>query len=64
MENPPKHLLSVKYLFYDNHSDGRDKYYKIRPNKDGRDDTKKVCQNCEQLFNVKSMYKEHIENCA
>lgn len=30
MENPPKHLLSVKYLFYDNHSDGRDKYYKIR----------------------------------
>ena len=55
MSQIPKHHLSVKYLFYDGHSDGRDKYYNIDP----YDTQKYFCKICEKEFYVENIFKEH-----
>jgi hypothetical protein len=62
MSQMPKHHLSVKYLFYDGHSDGRDKYYNIDP----YDTQKYYCKICDKEFYVEDIFKEHSEihkNC-
>ena len=58
MENKPEYFLSVKYLFYDGHSDGRDKYYNIDP----LSTFNEYCV-CGKEFCIEGCYNDHIEEC-
>jgi len=58
--NAPKEKLSIKFLFYDGHNNGRGMHYYIDPYKIPKI---RSCEKCSKEFYIKEMYRNRINRC-